>query len=225
MLLRYIIADLISIIRSPLGSYNERAKTRMIAILRSCSIGLVCAALFMPLDDYAQLKETHLRKADRAKWDQILKIPGDCQKRFSITTHAVDYSGLEFDHVNSNESLVVVDCYTGAYQPGVILYLLKEHPTQTAKMLRVNGVQSETDDDGHALPYRMFSGLVHFYQKTGSLEILSKYRGLGDCGRFLRYHYENGGFTLFEFREQPECGANGGLGSTDFHHWPIKPNP
>jgi hypothetical protein len=46
----------------------------------------------------------------------------------------------------------------------------------------------------------MFDGLVLFYQKTNSLEILQKYRGLGDRGRFLRYRYRSGAFTFPEFR-------------------------
>jgi len=165
-----------------------------------------------------------LQKADRQRWNEILKIPKDCEERFDSTSSHDDYAGLAFDQVSGDKSLVSVECYPGAYQPGIILYLLKEDSVRTATLLRLDGIEEDADDDGKALPYQMFDGLVNYRPKTSTLEILQKHRGLGDCGRFLRYHFTNGGFTLFETREQ-ECRTDGRVGSTDVDRWPIKRNP
>jgi Protein of unknown function (DUF1176) len=196
-------------------------------VLEICrySVVFLCISLLTSANSDGQLRETHLHRGDRAKWDRILKIPTDCQKRFSGTAADNDeYSGLVFDHMNENETLVIVDCYLGAYQPGVILYLMNEHPNRRAKLLKLNGIESDADLDGNPLLYQMFDGLVHFRRTTSTLEILQKYRGLGDCGQFLRYRYARGSFSLIEIREQ-ECATAGIPGSTDYDHWPIKHSP
>jgi hypothetical protein len=131
-------------------------------------ITLLCTGLSVRAQ--SGLNRARLHKADRAKWDEILTIPSDCEGRFSRTSGDVDDAGLDFDRINRNESLVIVECYPGAYEPGVILYLLTERPARNARMLRLDGLESGTDVDGSPLAYQIFGGLVHFYQKTNTLE-------------------------------------------------------
>jgi Protein of unknown function (DUF1176) len=196
----------------------------MIQPLRRYIVILLPVFFLLPAFDLPQLKKTHLSRADREQWNQVLKIPKDCEESFSNTmSEAGDYSGLEFYHISGREYLVFVECYPGAYQPGGVLYLLQERQTRNAKLLKLEGFDSE-DRDGNALPYSVIDGLTFVDLKRASLEILSKSRGMGDCGRFMRYAYRQGRFLLVEFREQG-CRLEGDPGSTDYHHWPVRKRP
>jgi hypothetical protein len=199
-------------------------RPRISALLRTCLLGSLLVLVLWPMRCGAQLKKTDLRRADRERWSRILKIPADCEESFSNTVDQKrDYSGLEFYRLNGSESLVSVQCYPGAYQPGFILFLLKEGQTPSAQLLKLRGIDSE-DNEGNLLPYSMIDGLEFFDPKTGTLEILSKSRGMGNCGQFLRYRYRRGAFTVFELREQV-CVQQGATGSTDYRRWPLKKIP
>ena len=193
----------------------------MTETLRNCWICSLVLVLLVPLCVDAQLKKSNLKKADREQWSAVLKIPSDCEESFAKTEgQETDNSGLEFHRLDSGEYLVSVECYPGAYQPGNIFFLLDEHPTPSAKLLKFEGFDSQ-DENGKPLPYSMVDGFSFFSHKQGTLEILSKYWGMGDCGRFARYRYRGGRFTLLELREQ-ECKQSG---STNYRHWPINKNP
>lgn len=203
---------------------TKRGGRKVEPLLLGCSIACFLVVLLAPVYAGAQLKKTHLGRADRELWNDALKIPHDCEESFAKTEgRDRDYSGLEFHRLNPAEYLVSVECYPGAYQPGGIFYLLRERPTRSATLLKFVGFDSQ-DDDGNPLPYSVVDGLSFFNRRANTLEIFSKSRGMGDCGQFARYRYKAGKFTLLELREQ-ECKETGDLGSTDYRHWPLVKNP
>jgi hypothetical protein len=162
-----------------------------------------------------------LTTKDRAAWYEILKWPKKCEEAFHQTSPLEkSNAGVEFYSLGRGEYLVEVVCYSGAYQPGSIIMYYNERKPLSARALKLKGFETE-DEQGKSLGYSEISGLTEFNRKRKELEILSKYRGTGDCGMFVRYRITRGDAIVIEAREQ-ECDDNRNSRDIDPRRWPRK---
>ena len=134
----------------------------------------------------------------------LLKWSDGCEKSFQHTYNypgAPDWGGLGFFRLGRQEYLVKVACWSGAYQPGFLFMYYDERNPSSVRPLKLKGYESE-DDDGKSLAYSLIDGLDTFHEKNKVLEIFSKYRGPGDCGRFVRYKFVGARPVVLEARER-----------------------
>jgi hypothetical protein len=188
------------------------------------AVSILCLEMLLsPMSD-AQVprKKTDLPKQDRESWREILKIPSECEKSFQATYRSdpTNYGGLEFYPLGRNQYLVAITCCGGAYQPGFIYAYYSESNPSATRLLKLKGFESEDDND-KPLPYSLIDGFDTFNRRTKVLEILSKYRGPGDCGLFVRYKFVGSHPVLLEAREQ-ECDENRIRRSIDYRRWRRK---
>lgn len=112
--------------------------------------------------------------------------------------------------INDGEVLVEVTCdlfaYNGAYQ-----YLVygEENGNATVTTLALDTVDL-TEDGTPQNPHQttILYGFPLFDSQTRSLTMFNKFRGLGDCGSYSQYRYENQGLVLQEIRVKAACDGN-----------------
>jgi len=84
-------------------------------------------------------------------------------------------------HALSNgRELIEIRCFLGAYQGETIYYLLAGNSLRGPLVF----YQLESVDRGRLEHYRsaQLTGIVHADTTQGTLTVLRKYRGIGDCG-------------------------------------------
>lgn len=129
-----------------------------------------------------------------------------------------DFDDAQAWRINETRTLVWLPCQRGAYQVSGALFLV--------------GDDGETER--LALPYPHASGDTLSEMHTGEFSYdpqtrvavdFVRYRGLGDCGRQLRYEVGSIGLTLVEHREQA-CSDEPSSESVGPASWPrIYPAP
>jgi hypothetical protein len=118
--------------------------------------------------------------------------------------------------------LVLYHCFLGAYQPSIELYLL-ENKTLVPLGLPVYLDQSPPQ----RITTHQFGGSLTL-NSEGTLELLERCRGLGDCGLYGRYQWQDEGFRLIEFRSRLQTGDHDGAPeqTIDPQRWPLRyPSP
>lgn len=153
---------------------------------------------------------------DRAGWRALLAWPEDCEERRRATVAAEMGAGIEVDTLGEGRYLVQVLCYSGAYQPGKLVFV--QGPGRASAPLRLPG-QDEGGTPEDSIPY--VNGLTDFDRATRELEVLSKSRGMGDCGKLVRFAFPSGVPTVKWLRAQ-ECGAVEPP-VVEPHRWPLIP--
>jgi hypothetical protein len=153
---------------------------------------------------------------DRAGWRALLGWGEDCEERRRATAAAEMGAGIEVDTLGEGRYLVQVLCYPGAYQPGKLVFV--QGPGRASAPLRLPG-----DDEGgspeDSIPY--VNGLTEFDRATRELEVLSKSRGMGDCGKLVRFAFP-GGVPTVKWQRGQECG-DAEPPIMEPHQWPLIP--
>lgn len=115
--------------------------------------------------------------------------------------------------------LVHVTIAQGAYQPNGELFRVAHEGHVTpleAPMIEDDGTVGTTEVVGE----------IAFDQHTRVVTDYTRYRGLGDCGRRLRFRLEpDGSLTLLEHHEQACPADEAGEHLTDPDAWPSRPVP
>jgi hypothetical protein len=153
---------------------------------------------------------------DRAGWRALLGWGDDCEERRRTTAAAEMGAGIEVDTLGEGRYLVQVLCYPGAYQPGKLVFV--QGPGRASAPLRLPG----HDDGGSpedSIPY--VNGLTEFDRDTRELEVFSKSRGMGDCGKLVRFAFP-GGVPTVKWQRGQECGA-AEPPIMEPHRWPLIP--
>lgn len=143
------------------------------------------------------LAKENLSYADRVAWHAQLKWPDDCESTFDYPDKSM--SGLAFYELSPKRYLVQVTCTLGSYQGTYVFLLLDESASpSTSKLLKFVSYQ----DSGEPGPNRIsktqsseLTGTPAFDGAAKQLQVVDKFRGVGDCGFQTIY-----GFA----KEQPE---------------------
>jgi Protein of unknown function (DUF1176) len=111
----------------------------------------------------------------------------------------------QFFRVANGKYIVQVMCMLGAYQGGYEYYLLTEtggktqsKPLNLLKVWEDGGKKMRLEDN-------TLGGLPTYNAANRELTVFNKARGLGDCGTFGRYKFENDRFVAQEIRAKSEC--------------------
>ena len=149
-------------------------------------------------------KMTGLTYQDRKAWRAILKWPDSCEKAFDNRDGA--WSGLTFWPIGPKQYLVEVQCFLAAYQADNMYAWYDEgmEPPRS-KFLSFTIYASE---DGKKIVQDQvteLAGLSEFNAEQKELWVTSKARGLGDCGSFAKYGFQDGAAILKEFRAKFQC--------------------
>ncbi len=107
-----------------------------------------------------------------------------------------------FFRVGNQKYIVQIMCNLGAYQGAFEYYLLTENAGQIQSkpltLLKV-GERGEKLVDNSLVGYPTYN----LFKKE--LTVFTKSRGIGDCGTFGRYQFENDRFVAKEIRVKTEC--------------------
>ena len=157
-----------------------------------------------PEPNQSSRKTTGLTYEDRKAWRAILKWPDSCEASFDGRDGA--WSGLTFWPIGPKQYLVVVQCFLAAYQADN-MYAWNDEGVEPplSKFLTFTIYTSE---DGKKIVQEQvmeLAGLSEFNAEQKELWVTSKSRGLGDCGSFARYGFQNGAAILKEFRAKFQC--------------------
>ena len=135
----------------------------------------------------------------RQIWHQKLHWQtGQCPLRSPFANDG----GIASYTLKGGNTLIVVACSLGVYQGDSLLYAGDEkhgYGLLAFRQFRAYGnrkLVSYTD--------ALLRGIVMVQPSQNSVEVLRKYRGLGDCGQLLRYRIEGGQAKLDELRIK-EC--------------------
>jgi Protein of unknown function (DUF1176) len=111
-------------------------------------------------------------------------VPGEGAETFNVEQH----------ELGDNQTLLVVQCTMGAYQPSTMVFL------RAFDRLDQLAFPSYGSDSGWS--GTNYLGFVEFDPKTKELSNYAKSRGLGDCGTSSRYRWTGYDFKLLEYRHR-----------------------
>ena len=100
--------------------------------------------------------------------------------------------------------LVEILCFVGAYQ-GNFQYMVGQHNSD--ELVTINFVTFSFQDDELKLTNTAtLVGTPTFDREQRLLTVFTKYRGLGDCGSFATYQWQNSSnFELQQYRDKSSC--------------------
>lgn len=104
---------------------------------------------------------------------------------------------------NEKQYLVEILCFLGAYQ-GNYQYLLYNPIDSTMKKISFTTFRDNPQNLQLTNTFTL-NGMPEFDNMEKTLSLHTKSRGLGDCGSFALYYWENNGFTLKEYRYKSDC--------------------
>lgn len=133
--------------------------------------------------------------ADRARWFATLGWPQDCEDAFAAT-RVGDDGGLEFHELRSGESIALVRCANGAYQPSsIVVRASRDRSPGSARALTFEVPESPDGLQVIVRPGTELSGELQWIGHSDSIVVLSLARQTGDCGTWTRYRFIAGAPT------------------------------
>ncbi|AMW29895.1 DUF1176 domain-containing protein [Arthrospira platensis] len=105
--------------------------------------------------------------------------------------------------------LVQLLCFQAAYQNNYNFFVDRE-TNQGVNVGRVKLPKFEINSSGQRVETQMDEvvGLVDYEPVQGVLTVFTKYRGIGDCGSFAKYQWDQVDFKAIEYREKSDCDGN-----------------
>ncbi|CAN5895746.1 hypothetical protein BH23GEM7_BH23GEM7_12670 [soil metagenome] len=150
------------------------------------------------------LPRTDLTPEDRAAWYQLLAWPEECERSF-VPTNEAD-GGLTFYPLAEGRSLVEVVCLVAAYQRSHLYLMYDERTTPPqARLLRFPTYVLQPGQSWAPHQSAELTGIPEFDAAGDELTVLTRFRGVGDCGSVARYGFEGGQPVLLDFRGKVEC--------------------
>lgn len=177
--------------------------------------GTVCLA-------QAPQKKTELTVADREAWQKVLRWPAELEEQWrrSRTTSDRDQSGLVFHALGRGNYLVSIEVHESAYQPRYIFMHYSESGTAPPRLLKLKTYERDDDDAGtiSSKVSAEVEGVATFDAAKKQLVVLTKGRGIGDCGSLVRYNITPVRAVPAEVRAHA-CFDDYSLGVTDPKRW------
>ncbi len=116
---------------------------------------------------------------------------------------ALSNNSTQVYSLNQSKYLVEILCFLGAYQ-GNYQYLWGSQNDK--KLNKINFPIFRRDESGLKLSNTFtLVGGTEFDDINQILMVKTKARGLGDCGSYIEYKWQNSQFTLKEYRDKSEC--------------------
>lgn len=141
--------------------------------------------------------------AERVRWRALLNWPERCEADHQATLAALGLndSRVQVYDLEANRRLIVVGCAQGAYQSTWRYHLLDESVSPPkALALAVLTWQLDDEDVWQPLEAQELAGAPSFDARARVLTILTRARGLGDCGLRVRYRVQGDRLNVLEAR-------------------------
>jgi hypothetical protein len=190
---------------------------RVVALLVSAAaIGGVSTTLAAPREGDDQ----------RAPWRSALKWPTWCEKGFRATfPDGAEGGGVDLRTLPDGRLLLVVGCGTGAYQGPSLLYdvQIPQSAPATGRLLRV----PTYDTTGiRSLRLKRITGteaigLIRHSAGNTLLTVLTKFRGLGDCGVWVRYRVDPSALVPLVVRAKVRCDGKPPYNPARWPRYPV----
>jgi hypothetical protein len=164
-----------------------------------------------------QPKRNNLSYADRQEWRKVLKWPDSCEEAFDYSDKS--WGGLNFYQLAPRRYLVEVICTRGAYQGFQVYFDLDESKSPPrSRPLSFFTYEASGDDERRLVEKRTTElwGAAQFQPRNKTLEVLNRFRAIGDCGSLARYVFQTGEPRLEDFRAKLQCD---GKGAEDPRQW------
>jgi hypothetical protein len=104
--------------------------------------------------------------------------------------------------LKERQYLIQVLCHPTAYQGVYEYYLFDSHNLSSVVF---DTIDSSLEAENKLIKTRPLVGIPEYNPESQSLIIWSKGRGLGDCGFWSKYTWQESQFTLVEYREKFDC--------------------
>lgn len=130
--------------------------------------------------------------ADRQRWYLAARWPKDCEDSYAAVGYSPDFGGLTFYELSPGTYLLQVTCYLGAYQGESVFLIVKRDSAQPdARLVNLQVYSAEDNNIAHLTSRHETSvmGVPSFDDKTKTLTIFNKSRGIGDCGIITVYDF------------------------------------
>jgi hypothetical protein len=182
-------------------------KSRFLSILNLLNIMLMMSGCHQqPLFKSNSSNDSY----DRKKEKEILAYAYKKNQDLKLCDNEVDASVSENNsqvyQVGKQEYIVEILCFLGAYQGNYEYLLYYENWAGRQIMpLKLEVFEAENSKKPTKMRRESISGTPEFNPDTKLLTIVTKYRGLADCGAFAKYQWENQAFKLLEYRIKEPC--------------------
>lgn len=105
--------------------------------------------------------------------------------------------------LNDRTYLIEIICFLGAYQSNY-QYLLFDRTSEEITVLNFDTFDNSTDNL-KLTNTNTLNGMTDFDTTEQNLIVISKSRGMGDCGSFAQYKWKLDRFKLIEYRYKKDC--------------------
>jgi hypothetical protein len=159
---------------------------------------ILVAALAAPEAEHATLD-------DRARWRARLRWPDACEAEHVLAAKILESADgrVRAFPLEPGRTLVEVACARGAYQDSLRYYLWDEtRAPGEATALSVPTLEP-LDDEWEPVERLEAAGESSFDARQRTLTLLTRARGLGDCGSQARYRVQARKLVLLELRGRP----------------------
>ncbi|AFZ55437.1 putative lipoprotein [Cyanobacterium aponinum PCC 10605] len=116
---------------------------------------------------------------------------------------ALSIDSTEIYPLKENQYLVEILCFLGAYQ-GNYQYLLYNRVNSAIEKISFATFRDNPQNLQLTNTFTL-NGSPEFDPISQTLSLETKSRGLGDCGSFVVYQWQNSEFTLREYRYKSDC--------------------
>jgi hypothetical protein len=126
-------------------------------------------------------------------------------------------TGVAIQNIDSERRWVIVECQQLAYQGNHIVYLMT---SGGATLLQFPQFDARREGKLRRYKSALLTGTLDFKPDKGQLSVQRLYRGIGDCGQWLRYEAGSATPRLAELRVR-ECSDQPGS-SLPPEQWPLR---
>lgn len=146
---------------------------------------------------------------------QRLNWPAECEADFLEVYKSPDMGGMtpaigdgsdghgvELHALEGSLKLAVVQCGTAAYQVPFVVLLFDEKVAGSGKLLSFKQYDRETSGKVTVMESPDLAGWAEFSAKDKTLSVMTKARGIGDCGSYVTYAFKDGRSVVVEARAQ-----------------------
>lgn len=154
--------------------------------------------------------------AERAAWRQVLHWAEHNEEHFQASMgDAATEGGIQPLLSIGSTRVLRISFGFAAYQE-IFGYALIDDAVGDARMLTLKGFPPDED-----VPYSEIFGFDSYNANDQIVQVFSKSRGMGDCGRVLQYTLQDGGLHLLQWRMR-ECSDEIDEGDIDTDSWPVQ---
>lgn len=155
-----------------------------------------------------QVKEPEeLATISAEKKQEIIKKIYSQQKEINLCNQQRDkdlsLKSANIFTLNEQKYLIEIICFLGAYQSNY-QYLLFDNNSQTIEVINFDTFDNSTDHL-KLINTNTLNGMTDFDITNKTLILITKSRGMGDCGSFAEYQWQNHKFDLKEYRHKADC--------------------